>query len=142
MCEIDQQKYSLLRKLLRITVYCLKFIKQRVWMTLSPVQKERFCKNHVLVHKVFSHWSTNSFVCSEDIKLATTLWIYCIQHYRFKDVLIAIQMRKNHCLNRQLGLWIDDVGILRCQGRFLNATITEVLNILNYFPDPNTLLIC
>ena len=44
VCGIDQQKYSLLRKLLRITVYCLKFIKQRVWMTLSPVQKKGFVR--------------------------------------------------------------------------------------------------
>ena len=94
-------------------------------MTLSPVQKEKFRKNHVLVYKVFSLLSTDSFVCSEDIKLAANLWIYCIQQYWFKDVLIAIQMRKNHCLKRQLGLQIDDMGILRCHGRFLNATITE-----------------
>ena len=32
--DIDANKYSSLRKLLRITVYCLKFIKQSVWDNL------------------------------------------------------------------------------------------------------------
>ena len=31
----------------------------------------------------------------------------------------------SHCLKWQLGLKIDDLGILRCYGRFLNATITD-----------------
>ena len=39
VCDIDADKYSSLRKLLRITVYCLKFIKQRVWNTLSHLTR-------------------------------------------------------------------------------------------------------
>ena len=32
VCTIDERKYSsLIRKLLRVTVFCLKFIKKRVW---------------------------------------------------------------------------------------------------------------
>jgi len=40
-------------------------------------------------------------------------------------VLRAIKENMSHCLKRQLGLKIDDLGILRCYGRFLNATITD-----------------
>ena len=40
VCNIDADTYSSLRKLLRITVYCLKFIKQRVWTTLSSLTKK------------------------------------------------------------------------------------------------------
>ena len=40
-------------------------------------------------------------------------------------MLSAIKEDKSHCLKRQLGLKIDDMGILRCYGRFLNATIAE-----------------
>ena len=68
ICGIDHHKYSSLRKLPRITVYCLKFIKQRIWMTLSQAKKERFGKNHLLLHKVLKILSTNSFVYAEDIK--------------------------------------------------------------------------
>ena len=54
------------------------------------------------------------------------LWIYCIQQNRFRDVLSAIEENnKSHCLKQQLGLKIDDLGILRCYGRFLNTTLTE-----------------
>ena len=38
--EIDEKRYSLLRKLLRITVYCLKFIKQLIWSKLSSEFKK------------------------------------------------------------------------------------------------------
>ena len=41
VCDIDADKYSSLRKLLRITVYCLKFIKQRVLSTWSHSTKQR-----------------------------------------------------------------------------------------------------
>jgi len=40
-------------------------------------------------------------------------------------VLRAIEENKSHCLKQQLGLKIDDLGILRCYGRVLNATITD-----------------
>jgi len=32
---------------------------------------------------------------------------------------------KKHCLKHQLGLEFDDIAILRCYGRFLNAEIDE-----------------
>ena len=94
-------------------------------MTLSQVQKERFGKNHLLLHKIFNLLLTDSFVYAEDIKLAANLWIYCIQQCKFKDIFVAVQMNRKHRLKRQLGLQIDDMGILRCHGRYLNAIMTE-----------------
>ena len=35
VCGMDENRYSMLRKLLRGTAYCLKFIKQRIWSKLS-----------------------------------------------------------------------------------------------------------
>ena len=40
-------------------------------------------------------------------------------------MLSVIEENKSHCLKQQLGLKIDDLGILRCYGRFLNTTLTE-----------------
>ena len=34
ICGIDEKRYSLLRKLLRVTVHCLEFIKQLIWIKL------------------------------------------------------------------------------------------------------------
>ena len=47
VCGIDENKYSSLRKLLRVTVYCLTFVKRRVWLTLIQSRREsieRRCK--------------------------------------------------------------------------------------------------
>ena len=44
---------------------------------------------------------------------------------RFCDVLSAIKENKFHCLKRQLGLKIDDMGLLRYYGRFSNVTMAE-----------------
>ena len=35
ICGIDEKKFSSLRRLLRVTVYCLKFIRRRIWLTLT-----------------------------------------------------------------------------------------------------------
>ena len=34
-------------------------------------------------------------------------------------------MNRKHRLKRQLGLKIDDMGILRCHGRYINAIMSE-----------------
>lgn len=35
VCGIEEKKYSLLRKLLRVACYCLRFVKRRLWNLLS-----------------------------------------------------------------------------------------------------------
>ena len=82
-------------------------------------------KRYALLAEIVSSLSDGQFICATDIKLAMLLWIYCVQQNRFCDVLSAIKEDKSHCLKRQLGLKIDDMGILKCYGRFLNATIAE-----------------
>ena len=39
VCGIEERKYSSLRKLLRVTCYCLRFVKKRVWNLLSESRK-------------------------------------------------------------------------------------------------------
>ena len=122
---INEKKYSSLRKLLRVTCSCLKFVKKRLWDLLSESRRMLIGKRYALLAEVFSSLSDGQFICATDIKLAMLLWIYCAQQNRFCNVLSAIKEDKSHCLKWQLGLKIDDMGILRCYGRFLNATIAE-----------------
>ena len=49
VCDIDVNKYSSLRKLLRITVYCLKFIKQSAWDNLSHLTKKTIGDKYKLI---------------------------------------------------------------------------------------------
>ena len=113
VCGIDEKRYSLLRKLLRITVYCLKFIKQLIWNKLSSEFRKTTGEKHKLLMFVL-----NSVSKQEILKLAAMLWVYRIQQRKFSDVMLAIKMKKRHCLIQQLGLKFDNIGLLRCYGRY------------------------
>ena len=121
---MDEHKYSSLRKLLRISVYCLKFINLKVMSKCSTELKERVLSRHKLLERVFENLKIGS-IYSWEIKNVNLLWVYVIQHRRFYDVFSAIQKRQRNCLQQQLGLKLDEVGILRCYGRYSNAIINE-----------------
>ena len=75
-------------------------------------------------------------VCADDIKMAALLWVYTVQCYQFQDVFVAISKKIKHCLMQQIGLKVDELGILRCYGRFLNVEVNEnAQSTLNYFLD-------
>ena len=48
-----------------------------------------------------------------------------IQRRQFCDVFIAIRKGDRNCLQIQLGLKIDEFGVMRCHGCFQNADIPE-----------------
>ena len=78
VCDIDADKYSSLRKLLRITVYCLKFIKQRVSNTLSHLTKATIGDKYKLIGAVMNSLTDAYSVYAGDIKMAALLWIYTV----------------------------------------------------------------
>ena len=121
---MDEHKYSSLRKLLRISVYYLKFINIKVMSKCSTGLKERLFGSHKLLERVFDRLKVGS-INAWEIKNVILLWIYVIQHRKFYDVFSAIQKQQRNCLQQQLGLKLDEVGILRCYGRYVNATISE-----------------
>ena len=67
VCDIDADKYSSLRKLLRITVYCLKFIKQRVWNILSHLTKATVGDKYKLIGAVMNSLTDCYSVCAGDM---------------------------------------------------------------------------
>ena len=60
-----------------------------------------------------------------EIKSASLMWIYTIQHYHFTAVFIAIKQKRCHCLQKQLGLQLDGFEILRCYGRYTYTDIRD-----------------
>ena len=60
-------------------------------------------------------------IYSRENKSAILLRIFVIQHRRYPDVFVAIVKHRKNCLQRQLGLKLDDVEILRCYGRYMNT---------------------
>ena len=60
-----------------------------------------------------------------EIRAVTMFWIYIIQHRQFHGVFTAIRKIEVTCLQKQLGLQVDEFGMLRYFGRFQNADISE-----------------
>ena len=125
VCGIDESKYSSLRRLLRVTVYCLKFIKRRAWLALIQSRRESIEGRCKLLSFVLNSLSDGSSVCAGDLQVSTLLWVFVVQKRKFADVFIAIVKNRKHCLIHQLGLRLDEYGVLRCYGRFLNAETTD-----------------
>ena len=73
VCDTDADKYSSLRKLLRITVYCLKFIIQRIWNTLSHLTKAIIGDKYKLIGTVMNSLTDGYSVYAGDIKMAAFL---------------------------------------------------------------------
>ena len=78
---IDESKYSSLRRLLRVTAYCLKFIKRKIWSK---------CPTEVLVQKYLNlnifDTVRDNFISFNDIKAAKLCWVFIIQRRNFADV--------------------------------------------------------
>ena len=121
---IDITRFSSLQHLLRITSLCLKFV---VKLFNKTQRRTRITANRhsPLLSFVFTTLSTGLPVNSNDLQLAKTLWTYHEQQSHFADVLSAIQTNSQHCLVKQLGLQADDLGIIRCHGRFEHADLTH-----------------
>ena len=61
----------------------------------------------------------------EELKEAESMWVTYIQRKYFSDVYEAISFKKANNSQKQLGLYIDDDGILQCKGRIDQASISE-----------------
>ena len=121
---VNENQYSSLQKLLRVSVYVLRFVKQRVWNQINVDKQQQFYE-HKLFIAIFDNLKQSNPITFQEIKLLSLLWISYIQHGQCPDVYIAIKNNKKDCLQKQLGLKITDFEILRCYGRYLHADLTE-----------------
>ena len=91
VCTIDEGKYSSVRRLLRITVFCLKFIKKRVWNRFPDELKENVRSRYKIL-KIIDDLRDYG-VYSQDIKSARLFWVYVVQQKRFADVFFMPSLR-------------------------------------------------
>ena len=120
---IDESKYSSLRRLLRVTAYCLKFIKRKIWNRCPTEVLNRIVQKYPNLN-VFDTVRDNS-VSFDDIKAAKLCWVFVIQRRNFADVFNAIEKGQKNGLQKQLGLRVDKFNVIRCHGRFLNTDLSE-----------------
>ena len=94
---MDLTKYSTLRKLLRVTSYILRFIHD----TRNPSDQRK------------------GPLTFAELTSSQRKWIVDRQHYHYATELASISSptKSRPPLTRQLRLFIDDNGLLRCGGR-------------------------
>ncbi|CAC5390308.1 unnamed protein product [Mytilus coruscus] len=100
---IDSDRYSSFINLIRITAWCSRFI--------SRVRKETACSRTTLT--------------SDELISVEKKWITHIQRKHFPDVYSDLATGNANNLQRQLGIFIRDVGILCCRGRLENADMCQ-----------------
>ncbi|XP_052785982.1 uncharacterized protein LOC128221411 [Mya arenaria] len=100
--EIDIEKYSSLTKVFRITAWCNRFVNRLKDNVPSCVNLK-----------------------SEEIENAEKMWILHTQKIHFSDMFTSLGAKKPNNLTKQLGLYIEDSGILRCHGRLDQAELSE-----------------
>ena len=103
---IDATRYSRLSKLLSVTVYVLRF-------------------GHNLRH---SQDKLTGPITTRELSDAKMIWIKTSQELEYFEEItnLTSQSRKCTLLVRQLRLFLDNKGFLRCGGRIHNAPISEL----------------
>ena len=66
---------------------------------------------------------------ASEIHNSSKLWIKCCQELAFPDEICAIQQKRTNSSKvsrlRQLGLYLDEDNLIRCQGRIHNASLSD-----------------
>ena len=109
---IDCKRFSNLNKLLRVTVYVLRFVNR--------------LKKHSTDSNSSSTDHSSLFVPSADeINVAELYWMKSIQFNRFQAELIFLSSNHGSRPARvdQFGLYIDESKVLRCKGRINNSSL-------------------
>ncbi|XP_045206117.2 uncharacterized protein LOC123558303 [Mercenaria mercenaria] len=99
---IDITRFSSFTKLLRVTVLCFRFI-QRL--------KKKSCDT--------------GCIKSAELEGAERKWLLHIQENYYKEVFDAIKSNKPNNLQKQLDLYIDETGLLRCKGRLEHSGLSQ-----------------
>ena len=103
---VDVSRYSDYRKLLRVTAYVMRFVAN--------------CRARSSSHRQLGP------LTADELRDAEHLWISDCQRNRYSDVIESISGHvKQTSIVRQLRLFIDDRGLIRCGGRLHNAQLDE-----------------
>ena len=100
--ELNEENYSSLTRLLRVTAWALRFVRK--------LQKKRKEKKQLT---------------AEEINQAKIMWEQYVQKTSFTSEINAIKNDTGNNLKNQLGLRIDENGILQCHGRLISDNLPE-----------------
>jgi len=103
---INIEKYSKYSTLLRVTAYVRRIISN--------------CRQ--------SSTKITGVLTSTEIEVAEQRWLLACQGSSFVEEITSLKSKvpKRHPLVRQLRLFVDDTGIIRCGGRIHHASVADV----------------
>ena len=94
---MKEERFSSYWKLIRVTAWSMRFL-------------------HNLMKNVKKKGSLNA----DEIRAANEMWVKCIQRRCFQDIFDALENGKKLAIISQLGLYKDNIDVIRCAGRFNN----------------------
>lgn len=100
--NLKLEKFSTVAKLWRVTALALRFVNK-------------------LRKKTNQHGPPDA----SEIANAEMLWTKHVQRQQYHEVVDSINKSKRNNLQHQLGIYIDQCGLLRCRGRLDNAELCE-----------------
>lgn len=112
---IDPNRYSAATKLIRLTAWCNRF-----------------------VHRLKGCTNNSKSLTSEEIHDAEIQWLKHVQSDKFSEDIKSVNTTTPSNLVKQLDLFIDDSGLLRCGGRLGNADLNEASRYPILLPKNNT----
>ncbi len=118
-------RYSSLRKLLRVTAMCRKFLRKRIKPQGDGSLTQKSVPNKMPI------------LTARDLMVEREFWDYMAQKDIFSEVTYAIRRRKFNSTANSLGLVIDEDGkfpILWCQGRYGNTDLPEFTRFPKLLP--------
>ncbi|XP_053391280.1 uncharacterized protein LOC128553848 [Mercenaria mercenaria] len=102
---IDIQRYSHIRKLLRVTAYVRRFICN--------------CRSDIQSRHTGS-------LTTQELSAVEISWILHCQQYSYSEEIQNLRYKKSRLpIARQLRLYLDQSGIIRCRGRIYHAPLDE-----------------
>ncbi|VDI60377.1 Hypothetical predicted protein [Mytilus galloprovincialis] len=122
---IDLSRFSSLKKLLRVTCYVFKFVN--ICKSKRPYNLRKYARH-------------GKDITKDEIDRATRTWITDIQNEKFsseKEQLANPSHDKNLPLVRQLRLFIDTEGVIRCAGRIHNSQLDDSAKFPVLLPKKN-----
>ncbi|VDI47902.1 Hypothetical predicted protein [Mytilus galloprovincialis] len=123
---IDLSRFSSLKKLLRVTCYVFKFVN--ICKSKRPYNLRKYARHG------------KDDITKDEIDSATSIWITDIQNVKFsseKEQLVNPSRDKNLPLVRQLRLFIDTEGVIRCAGRIHNSQLDDSAKFPVLLPKKN-----
>ncbi|XP_065191900.1 uncharacterized protein LOC135822992 [Sycon ciliatum] len=115
---------SSLERLIRVIFYCCRFLHQYLWSRLSSGYRSTIHTSHPLLFALMQAIASSAHLNAGIRRLILTLVTRVSQYQCFGDVFNSFVTNRKCVIRSQLGITVDQFGVLRCHGRTPKADYT------------------